>query len=90
MAKAELIAHVAAQAQLTKAETEKIFNALLKGVTNILQTQGKLNLPGLGVFSVQDRPARTGRNPQTGGSIEIAASKVVRFKPGKTRREAVQ
>lgn len=90
MTKAELIAQIAAQAQLTKAEAEKIINALIKGITNILQTQGKLNLPGLGVFSVQDRPARTGRNPQTGGSIEIAASKVVKFKPGKTLREAVK
>jgi DNA-binding protein HU-beta len=90
MTKAELIAQIAAQAQLSKAAAEKIFSALIKGITGVLQTQGKLNLPGLGVFSVQDRPARTGRNPQTGASIEIAASKVVKFKPGKTRREAVQ
>jgi DNA-binding protein HU-beta len=90
MTKAELIAQIAAQAQLSKAEEEKICNALLKGVTNILQTRGKLNLLGLGVFSVQDRPARTGRNPQTGAPIEIAASKAVKFKPGKTLREAVR
>ena len=90
MTKAELIAQIASQAQLTKAEAEKIFNALIKGITSILQTQGKLNLPGLGVFSVHDRPARTGRNPQTGAPIEIAASKAVKFKPGKTLREAVR
>jgi len=90
MTKAELIAQVAAQAQLTKAETEKILNALIKGMTDILQTQGKLTLPGLGVFSVAARPARTGRNPQTGAPIEIAASKAVKFKPGKGLREAVK
>jgi DNA-binding protein HU-beta len=90
MTKAELIAQIAAQAQLPKAEAEKIFNALIKGITSILQAQGKLNLLGLGVFSVQDRPARTGRNPQTGAPIEIAASKAVKFKPGKTLREAVR
>jgi len=89
MTKAELIAQIASQAQLTKAEAEKIFNALIKGITSILQTEGKLNLPGLGVFSVKDRPARTGRNPQTGAPIVIAASKAVKFKPGKTLRQAV-
>ena len=63
MTKAELLAQIAAQTQLTKAEAEKIFSALIKGITSVLQAQGKLNLPGLGTFSVHDRPARTGRNP---------------------------
>ena len=60
-----------------------------KKLTIIQLALGKRNLPGSGVFSVQDRPARTGRNPQTGAPIEIAASKVVKFKPGKTLREAM-
>jgi len=90
MTKAELIAHLAAQVQLTKAETAKLLSALINGMTGILQSQGKLTLPGLGVFTVRERPARTGRPSQTGAPIAITASKAVKFKAGKALQEAVQ
>ncbi|MBM4287371.1 MAG: HU family DNA-binding protein [Deltaproteobacteria bacterium] len=90
MTKAELIAQVASQAKLNKAETEKALGALLQGMRNILQTEGRLALPGFGVFTVNDRPARTGRNPKTGEPLEIAAGKAVKFKPGKTLKEVVK
>jgi len=51
---------------------------------------GRLALPGLGIFSVSERPERTGRNPQTGEPLTIAASKAVKFKPGKALKEAVR
>jgi len=61
---------------------EKTLNALINGITSILQTEGKLTLAGLGTFSVNERQERQGRNPQTGKPIKIAAARVVKFKPG--------
>ncbi|MBM3120267.1 MAG: HU family DNA-binding protein [Chloroflexi bacterium] len=90
MTKAELITQVASRANLTKAETEKALGALVQGMTNILQAEGRLALPGLGIFSVSERPEWTGRNPQTGESLTIAAGKAVKFKPGKALKEAVR
>jgi len=90
MTKAELIAQVASQANLTKAETEKALGALVQTITTALQAGDRLALPGLGIFSVSERPERTGRNPQTGESLTIAAGKAVKFKPGKALKEAVR
>ncbi|AEB07958.1 HU family DNA-binding protein [Desulfobacca acetoxidans] len=90
MTKADLISAMAAQANLTKAETEKTLNALITVMTSSLQTDGKLSIPGLGVFSVNERAERTGRNPRTGEPMQIAASKMVKFKPGKALKEAVR
>ena len=90
MTKAELISEMAVQANLTKAETDKIYNALISVMTSSLQTKGKLPMPGFGVFSLSERPERTGRNPQTGETIQIAAGKTVKFKPGQALKEAVR
>ena len=90
MTKAELISKIADQAQVSKANVEKTLNALINGITNILQTEGKLTLAGLGTFSVNERQERQGRNPQTGKPIKIAAARVVKFKPGKVLKEAVR
>jgi len=90
MTKAELIAQVASQANLTKAETEKALGALVQTIITVLQAEGRVPLPGFGIFSVSERPERTGRNPQTGESLTIAASKAVKFKPGKALKEAVR
>ena len=69
---------------------EKTLNALINGITSILQAEGKLTLAGLGTFSVNERQERQGRNPQTGKPIKIAAARVVKFKPGKVLKEAVR
>ena len=90
MTKAELIAKIADQAQVTKVDAEKTLNALINGITNILQTEGKLTLAGFGTFTVGERQERQGRNPQTGKPMKIAAARVVKFKPGKALKEAVR
>jgi len=90
MTKAALISQVAGQANITKAETEKVLNALIQTIITTLQAGGRVSIPGFGVFSVSERPERTGRNPQTGEPLTIAAGKAVKFKPGKALKEAVR
>lgn len=90
MTKADLISVMADQAHLTKVETENALGALIQTIINTLQAGGRVSLPGFGIFSVSERPERTGRNPQTGATIQIAASKAVKFKPGKALKEAVR
>ncbi|MFP3868988.1 MAG: HU family DNA-binding protein [Desulfobacteraceae bacterium] len=90
MTKAELISKIADQAQVTKVDAEKTLNALINGITNILQTEGKLTLAGFGTFTVGERKEREGRNPQTGKPMKIAAARVVKFKPGKALKAAVR
>jgi DNA-binding protein HU-beta len=82
MNKAELIDAMAADAGLTKADAKKALDAFIKVTTNALSSGDKLALVGFGSFSVSTRAARTGRNPQTGKELKIAAKKVVKFKPG--------
>jgi DNA-binding protein HU-beta len=82
MNKAELIDAMAADANLTKADAKKALDAFIKVTTNALSSGDKLALVGFGSFSVSTRAARTGRNPQTGKELKIAAKKVVKFKPG--------
>jgi DNA-binding protein HU-beta len=84
LTKAELIAQVAGEAQVRKVDAEKIINALMKIVTNALKKDGRLALAGFGSFALAQRKARKGRNPKTGESIKIPATRVVKFKPGKT------
>ena len=90
MTKAELIAQVANDAQVKKADAEKAINSLIKTVSGTLKTQGRLALAGFGTFVVASRKAREGRNPQTGKPIKIPATKVVKFKPGKQLKELVK
>lgn len=89
MNKAELIAVVAERSGVTKAAALDAVNATLAAVTDELTKGGTVALPGFGNFEVRSRAARTGRNPQTGAEIQIAASKTPAFKPGKTLRMAV-
>ena len=89
MTKTELIAQIANQANLSKADVGRAVDALLTGVTEALKDSGKITLTGFGTFMVTERAARKGRNPQTGEEITIKASKSVRFKPGKGLKEAV-
>ena len=89
MTKAELITHIAKGTGLTKADSERAMNSFLGIAKSTIQKEGKLPPAGFGTFVVVNRKARTGRNPQTGAPIQIKASKVVRFRPGKELKEAV-
>lgn len=89
MTKAELIIKIADKAGLTKTDAERALNGFLKTVENVLISDGKITLTGFGSFQVDERKARTGRNPRTGADIQIPACKVVKFRPGKLLKDAV-
>jgi DNA-binding protein HU-beta len=89
MNKTELINAVSEKSELTKKDATKAVDALLEVLTESLVKGDKVQLIGFGNFEVRDRAARSGRNPQTGEAIEIAASKVPAFKPGKALKDAV-
>lgn len=89
MNKAELIDAMASDAGLSKADAQKALNAFVKATTGALKAGDRLSLVGFGSFSVSTREARTGRNPQTGKEIQIAAKKVVKFKAGAELAESV-
>jgi DNA-binding protein HU-beta len=82
MNKAELIDAMAAEAKLTKADAKRALDAFVVATTKALKKGDRVALVGFGSFSVAKRAARTGRNPQTGKEIKIAAKKVVKFKAG--------
>ena len=89
MYKAELIDAIAASAGLSKADAGKALDATLAAVTGALKGGDSVSLVGFGTFQVKERAARTGRNPQTGATIQIAAAKVPGFKAGKALKDAV-
>lgn len=90
MNKSELVDAIANGSGLTKADTSRVLEMLVATVTDALKSGDSVVLPGFGTFVISNRSARTGRNPQTGAAIEIKASRVARFKPGKALKEAVQ
>ena len=90
MNKTQLIDSVAEKAGLTKADAKKAVEAFFKVTVDTLKTGDRVQLVGFGSFFVNERPARTGRNPQTGKEMEIAAKNVVKFKAGKEFSENVQ
>ena len=87
MNKAEFIAGVAEKAGLTRKQAEAAVAAFTQTVAEALKAGDKVQLMGFGTFEINDRPARTGRNPATGESIEIAASKTPVFKAGKSLKD---
>lgn len=89
MNKQELVSAIAEKAGLTKADADKAVNAFVETVKDTMTKGDSLQLIGFGTFSVSERAARTGRNPQTGKEIQIAAKKVAKFKPGKALDEAI-
>lgn len=89
MNKSELIDAIATASDLTKADAGRALDAVLDAVTTALKGGDQVTLVGFGTFLVKERAARTGRNPQTGQEINIAASKVPTFKPGKALKDAV-
>ncbi|KPL12855.1 MAG: DNA-binding protein [Bacteroides sp. SM23_62] len=82
MNKAQLIDAIASEANLTKADAKRALDAFVKTTTSALKKGDRVALVGFGSFAVSKRNARTGRNPQTGKPITIAAKKVVKFKAG--------
>ena len=84
MNKSELISAMAAEAQMSKADAKKALDAFISSVTNAMKAGDKVALVGFGTFSVSERAAREGRNPQTGETMTIAASKAPKFKAGKS------
>lgn len=89
MNKSELIDAIASSADLSKAAAGRALDATLDAVTKALQNNESVALVGFGTFSVKDRAARTGRNPQTGKEIQIPAATLPAFKPGKALKDAV-
>ncbi|MBC6428581.1 MAG: HU family DNA-binding protein [Cellvibrionales bacterium] len=89
MSKTELIELIAAEADISNAKAGAALNAIVGGITDALKRGDSVSLVGFGTFSVKSRAARTGRNPRTGDTIQIAASKVPGFKAGKTLKDAV-
>ena len=89
MNKSQLIDAIAEAADLPKASAAKALEAVIDTVSNTLKGGEQVVLVGFGTFSVKDRPARTGRNPQTGQPIEIAAARIPNFKAGKALKDAV-
>jgi len=82
MNKAELIDAMAESAGLSKADAKRALDGFVNATTDALKKGDRISLVGFGSFSVSERAARTGRNPQTGKEIQIAAKNVVRFKAG--------
>jgi DNA-binding protein HU-beta len=82
MNKAELIDAIAADAGLSKADAKKALDGFVNATSTALKNGDRISLIGFGSFSISERSARTGRNPQTGKEIKIAAKKVVKFKAG--------
>ena len=89
MNKSELIAAMAAKSGLTQADAGKALNAFCDVVGETLGHGGEVQITGFGSFGVSERAARTGRNPQTGETLQIAASKAPKFKAGKALKDAV-
>lgn len=89
MNRTELISAMAQNAELTKVDAEKALKAFIDVVTEEMKNGGKVQLVGFGTFEVSERAARTGRNPQTGETIEIKASKAPKFKAGKALKDTV-
>ena len=89
MKKADIVARVAGRAGLSKSVAEAAVNAVLDAIAEGLAKEEQVRIAGFGTFATKDRRARTGRNPRTGESVSIAASKAPSFKAGKALRDVV-
>ncbi|WP_079415278.1 HU family DNA-binding protein [Thiomonas intermedia] len=90
MNKAELIEHMANNADLNKAQAGRALDALVDAVRRTLKKGDSVSLIGFGTFAVTKRAARTGRNPRTGAAIKIKAAKIPKFRPGKGLKDAIK
>ena len=89
MNKGELVEKIATDAQLSKASANRALDAFMEAVSESLKKGDPVALVGFGTFSVKDRAARKGRNPQTGAEIQIRASRVPGFKAGKVLKDSL-
>ena len=89
MTKSDLIAQVAEQTSLTKKDSAAAIDAVFASITAALTQGDGLSITGFGSFAISDRAAKEGRNPKTGEKMAIAASKAVKFKPGKALKDSV-
>lgn len=89
MTKSDIISEIANKSNLTKADAEKALNSFVEITKDNLKKEGKLALAGFGSFIVSERKERQGRNPQTGETMTIKASKTVRFRAGKALKESL-
>lgn len=89
MTKADIIESVASKVDLPRVTAERAVNTLFEDIVSALRQGEKVNISGFGTFAVSVRKARTGRNPKTGESIEIAATKAAKFKAGKSLKDAL-
>jgi DNA-binding protein HU-beta len=89
MTKADLIEGLSNKLGMNKGEAEKAVNIMLDDIINALRQGERVNISGFGTFAVSMREARTGRNPKTGESIEISASRSAKFKPGKQLKDSL-
>ena len=89
MNKTELIEHIAAHADISKAAATRALESTIDAVKATLKKGGSVSLVGFGTFEVTKRAARNGRNPATGAAIKIKAAKVPKFRPGKSLKDAL-
>ena len=89
MNRTEFVAAIAENAEISKKDAEKAVKAFIDVVAEELKKGEKVQLVGFGTFEVSERAARTGRNPRTGGTIDIPAAKTPKFKAGKALKDAV-
>lgn len=89
MKKSELVSAIAEQSGMTKGESARAVNAIMKCIENALIDGDTIDIRGFGTFSVRERAARIGRNPRTGEKLDIEATNTVKFKAGKDLKDAV-
>lgn len=89
MNKTELVATIAEKAEISKKDAERALNAFTDTVSDTLREGDKIQLVGFGTFEVSERAERTGRNPQSGETMVIPASKIPKFKAGKALKDAI-
>ena len=90
MNKADLAAKVHDMLDCTKADAERVVEALIDSITKTLKSGDEVSIAGLGIFSAKMRPARTGRNPRTGETIQVPAMRVPKFRAAKALKDAVK
>lgn len=89
MNRTELIEHIAREADISKSAAARALEALTTGIRRTLKQGGSVQIVGFGAFDVAHRAGRTGRNPRTGETVTIAASRVPKFRPGKALKDAI-
>lgn len=88
--KMDLVEKIAATIGCTKADGERAMEAVISGITDFLKNGEEVSVAGLGIFEAKTRAGRTGRNPRTGATIQIAAMRVPKFRASKTLKDAVK